>query len=58
MKADAILKSNAPQVRELNTGEIEAVAGADGKWVKMLTKWYWCTGDGHPTVGAGPEGKK
>jgi len=52
MKANAIRTTNASPTRELKTDEIEAVAG--GKWVKMLTKWYWCTGDGHPKVGSGP----
>ena len=52
MKADAIRKPSASQVRELSNNEIDAVAG--GKWVKMLTKWYWATGDGHPKVGGGP----
>jgi hypothetical protein len=43
MKADTIRKSNAPQVRELNTSEIDAVAGARVRYYVMLGTW-WCAG--------------
>jgi hypothetical protein len=40
MKADSIRKPNAPQVRELDTSEIDAVAGAAVRYYKMRGTWW------------------
>ena len=43
MKADTTRKSNTPNIRELNTSEIDAVAGAAVRYYVMLGTW-WCAG--------------
>jgi hypothetical protein len=40
MKADAARKQSMPQVRELNAGEIDAVAGAAVRYYVMKGTWW------------------
>jgi len=49
VNANAIRKPTNPQIRELDTAELDVVAG--GRWVRMLQNWWWVSGDGKPVKG-------
>jgi hypothetical protein len=53
MKADTIRKSSAPQVRELNTSEIDAVAGAKVRYYVMRGTWWIADGRNGVAVNTG-----
>jgi hypothetical protein len=53
MKADTIRTSSVPQVRELNSSEIEAVAGAKVRYYVMKGTWWIADGRNGVAVNTG-----